>query len=167
MYAEVTAEEIASRIAASHESVRRLCAYWSRKRRDQAMPRRADIDPADMKALLPMMMLIDVTPDERRFVYRLVGTAEVAIRGSNPTGKPVQHSFFGDSVEETLSCYEYVVRNRAPFCYRGAYEAPDGRIETDDTVYLPLSDDGAHVNMILVFSHCYSFRRRTSPGSVT
>jgi len=167
MYAQVTAEEIASRIAASHESIRRLYAYWLRKCRDQAMPRRADIDPADMKPLLPMMMLVDVTPDQRRFVYRLVRTAEVAMRGSNPAGKPVRDSFFGDSAEETLSCYEYVVRNHAPFCYRGAYEAPDGRIETDDTVYLPLSDDGAHVNMILVFSHCYSFRRRTKPGSVT
>jgi hypothetical protein len=167
MYAEVTAEEIASRIAASHESIRMLSAYWSRQCRGQAMPRRADIDPADMKPLLPMTMLVDVTPDERRFVYRLVGTAEVAARGGNPTGKSVQEAFFGDSIEEALNCYEYVVRNRAPFCYRGTYAAPDGRTETDDTIYLPLSDDGANVNMILVFSHCYSFKRRSRPGCVT
>jgi hypothetical protein len=113
------------------------------------------------------MMLVDVTADERRFVYRLVGTAEVANRGSDPTGKSVQEAFFGGSVDETLSYYEHVVRCRAPFCYRGDYAAPDGRIETDDIIYLPLSEDGDNVNMILVYSHSYSYKRRSKPGSVT
>jgi hypothetical protein len=167
MYADVTADEIASRIAASHDTILKVYAYWLRKCGSQGMPRRADIDPADVKPFLPMMMLVDVTPDERRFVYRLVGTREVANRGSDPTGESVQRAFFGDSIEEALNCYEYVVRNRAPFCYRGSYAAPDGRTETDDTIYLPLSDDGANVNMILVFSHCYSFKRRSRPGCVT
>lgn len=114
-----------------------------------------------------MMMLVDVMADERRFVYRLVGTGEVANRGSDPTGKSVPEAFFGGSAEETLACYESVVRNRAPFCYRGDYAAPDGRTETDDIIYLPLSDDGANVNMILVYSHSYSYKRRSKPGSVT
>lgn len=131
------------------------------------MPRRADIDPVDVKRYLPMMMLVDVTADERRFVYRLVGTGEVANRGSDPTGKSVQEAFFGGSAEETLAYYEYVVRNGAPFCYRGDYAAPDGRTETDDIIYLPLSEDGDKVNMILVYSHSYSYKRRTKPGSVT
>jgi len=167
MHEDVTAEEIASRIAACHESVRNFYNYWSAKKGDRAMPRRADIDPVEVKKFLPMMMLIDVTSDERRFVYRLVGTAEVAERGHDPTGKPVRDASFGGPPEEALSYYEYVVRNRAPFCYRGDYSAPDGRLETDDILYLPLSDDGANVNMILVYSHCYAFKRRTKPGSVT
>lgn len=167
MHEDVTAGEIAARIDACHASVRKLYDYWSAKKGGRVMPRRADVDPVDVKPYLPMMMLVDVTADERRFVYRLVGTAEVANRGSDPTGKSVQEAFFGGSVEETLGCYEYVVRNRAPFCYRGAYSAPDGRIETDDVLYLPLSDDGASVNMILVYSHCYSYKRRSKPGSVT
>jgi hypothetical protein len=167
MHVNVTAEETASRIAACHESIRTFHDYWSAKKGGRAMPRRADIDPVEVKPYLPMMMLIDVTADERRFVYRLVGTAEVAERGHDPTGRPVRDAFFGGSVEETLSYYEYVVRNRAPFCYRGAYAAPDGRIETDDIIYLPLSDDGVDVNMILVYSHSYSYKRRSKPGSVT
>ena len=46
------------------------------------------------------------------------------------------------------------------------YAAPDGQIRNDDIIYLPLSDDGASVNKILVFTHCYSFRRRTKSGSL-
>ena len=167
MHEDVTAEEIAARIGACHESVRKFYDYWSAKKGGRAMPRRADIEPAELKRSLRMMMLVDVTSDERRFVYRLVGTAEVANRGRDPTGMSVQEAFFGGSLDEALSCYEYVVRNRAPFCYRGDYSAPDGRIETDDVLYLPWSEDGESVNMILVYSHCYSFKRRTKPGSVT
>ncbi|NJM91813.1 MAG: PAS domain-containing protein, partial [Rhodospirillaceae bacterium] len=62
-------------------------AYWAGKRRGSALPARADIDPLEMVALLPGIVLIDVVADARQFVYRLVGTREVAMRGRDPTGK--------------------------------------------------------------------------------
>jgi hypothetical protein len=166
MFEDITPTEIQGRIGACHKSVQEMYSYWLAKRGDRLMPARADIEPAEIKKLLPMTMLIAVTADARRFVYRLVGTQEVAERGSDPTGKSVAEAFFGGSLEETMSCYEYVVRNRAPFCYRDPYAAADGQIQNDDIIYLPLSDDGATVNMILVFTHCYSFRRRTQAGSL-
>jgi hypothetical protein len=166
MFETITPEEIRGRIDACHKSVQAMYDYWLAKRGSRTMPARADLDPAEIKKLLPMMVLVDVTADARRFVYRLVGTQEVAERGNDPTGKSVAEAFFGGSLEETLSCYEYVVRKRAPFCYRDPYVAPDGYIQNDDIIYLPLSDDGAGVNMILVFTHCYSFRRRTTSVSL-
>jgi hypothetical protein len=166
MFEDITPEEIRGRIGACHKNVQAMYDYWLAKRGSRAMPARADLEPAEIKKLLPMMVLVDVTADARRFVYRLVGTQEVAERGSDPTGKSVAEAFFGGSLEETLSCYEYVVRKRAPFCYRDPYAAPDGYIQNDDIIYLPLSDDGAGVNMILVFTHCHSFRRRTKSGSL-
>ena len=166
MFETITPDEIRGRIDACHKNVRAMYDYWLAKRGSRPMPARADIEPAEITKLLPMMVLVDVTADARRFVYRLVGTQEVAERGSDPTGKSVAEAFFGGSLEETLSCYEYVARNRAPFCYRDPYAAPDGQIENDDIIYLPLSDDGASVNKILVFTHCYSFRRRTKSGSL-
>jgi len=166
MFETITPEEIRGRIGACHKSVQAMYDYWLAKRGSRTMPARADLDPAEIKKLPPMMVLVDVTADARRFVYRLVGTQEVAERGNDPTGKSVAEAFFGGSLEETLSCYEYVVRKRAPFCYRDPYAAPDGYIQNDDIIYLPLSDDGAGVNMILVFTHCYSFRRRTTSASL-
>jgi hypothetical protein len=166
MFETITPEEIRGRIDACHKSVQAMYDYWLAKRGSRTIPARADLDPAEIKKLLPMMVLVDVTADARRFVYRLVGTQEVAERGNDPTGKSVAEAFFGGSLEETLSCYEYVVRKRAPFCYRDPYAAPDGYIQNDDIIYLPLSDDGAGVNMILVFTHCYSFRRRTTSVSL-
>ena len=166
MFEDITPDEIRERIAACHVNVQAMHDYWLTKRGSRAMPARADIEPAEIKKLLPMMVLVDVTADARRFVYRLVGTQEVAERGTDPTGKSIAEAFFGGSLEETLSCYDYVVRNRAPFCYRDPYAAADGQVQSDDIIYLPLSDDGAGVNMVLVFTHCRTFWRRTKAGSL-
>ncbi len=157
---------IEARIAACHESVRSLYAYWRRKAAGRAMPRRADIDPAEIKSYLPAIILVDVVPDARRFVYRLAGTSEVAERGYDPTGKTVAESHYGGSVEETLFYYQYTVDHHAPCCCRDPFPGPDGRIETEDIIYLPLSEDGGSVNMILVFTHNYAFRARTEATSL-
>jgi len=166
MFKDVTPEEIRGRIAACHRTVQAMHEYWLGKRGDRAMPARADIEPAEIKKLLPMVMLVDVTADARRFVYRLVGTQEVMERGGDPTGKSVAEAYFGGSLDETLSCYDYVVQKRAPFCYRDPYAASDGQIQNDDIIYLPLSDDGASVNIVLVYTHCRSFQRRGKGGSL-
>lgn len=164
MFEDVSAEEVRARIAASHADVRAVYDYWLAKRDGRPMPRRADLDPAELKRFLPYIMLVEVTADARRFVYRLVGTAEVEARGNNPTGRAVGEAAFG-APDEAVGTYDYVVRNKAPYCHRDPYEGPDGEMETEDIVYLPLCDEHGAVNMVLVFSHSYNFRRRAK-GSV-
>src|SRR5690349_8298694 len=69
-------------LATLPDSLTRLFCYWQAKRGGRAMPARADIDPAEIKALLPYMILVDVIYDTEAgldFVYRLVGTREVEI----------------------------------------------------------------------------------------
>jgi len=165
MFENLGREEIEKRIADSHADVRDLYRYWHFKRGQRLMPRRGDIDPLEIRRFLGAISIVDVVPDPRRFVYRLVGTLDAAIRGYDPTGKSVAEAFFGGTLEETLSCYEYVVRTRAPFCYRDPYPVADGRYEEDDLIYLPLSDDGQAVTNVLVFCHSYHAHRRRGGSS--
>jgi hypothetical protein len=166
MYEDVTATEVEHRIAASHETVRAVYDYWREKAAGKPMPYRAEIDPADLKPFLPAMMLIDVVHDTRRFVYRLVGTHEVAGRGRDPTGLAVADAFYAGSVEEALAAYEYVARERRPFCFRDPYVTPDGWQEREDTLYLPLTRDGENVGIILVYSYAYGFKARGATSLV-
>jgi len=119
-----------------------------------------------LKPFLPRISLIDVVPDERRFVYRLVGTEEVALRGYDPTGRSIGQGFFGPNRELAFRHYGYVVENRAPFCYRGDFEVEDGAIENEDVLFLPLSEDDEKVNMILLFYFDYSDHLRVEASSV-
>jgi hypothetical protein len=153
-------------IAECHPRVLAVVAYWRRKAGARRMPSRADIDPGELKPYLARLTLVDVVPDARRFVYRLVGTEDVAVRGSDPTGRSVGEAYFGPTAEEAFAHYQYVVDHRAPYCYRGEFGAPDGAIEEEDVVFLPLSEDGENVNMILVFYHDYNDQPRVEPSSV-
>ena len=120
------------------------------------MPRRCDIDPLDFPRHLPGILLVDVEGEDANgcgiFRYRVVGTAEVELRGHDPTGRLVQDGFFGPSLDDVVKCYE-LVRRRQTFLYDPiAYWTPDGRWADEQTCFLPLSEDGLVVSQILVYS---------------
>jgi len=50
------------------------------------MPSRADIDPADLKRILPNILLAKIDRESRRVRYTLVGTRCVAHAGMDYTG---------------------------------------------------------------------------------
>lgn len=133
-------------------ATRTMHDYWLQKRGTRRMPARRDIDPTEIPRLLPGICLVDVVADERRYVYRLVGTADVEVRGCDPTGKSIIEGFFGPSVENVLASYDRVVTTRAPFLDPTHFWASTGRYVTEETLFLPLSDDGESVNKVLVFS---------------
>lgn len=135
-----------------HPTTVALYEYWLAKCGDRRMPMRSDIDPITIpRAALPGISLVEVVPDDRRYVYRLVGTVEV--RGNDPTGKSVLEGFFAPSAEDALACYDRVVATRAPFLDPVPFITPSGKYVTEETIFLPLSDDGINVNKILVFSY--------------
>jgi hypothetical protein len=134
-----------------HPDILKMLAYWEGKRGARAMPRRGDIDPAELVGLLPNILLVDVVDDERRFVYRLVGTGEVQVRGQDPTGKAVRDGYFAASAEIAEANYQRVCTSRAPFYEEDQFQVVD-RYVCEANLFLPLSEDNAAVNMILVFS---------------
>jgi hypothetical protein len=101
-------------LARSSAAIKQVYGYWRSKCEGDRMPRRRDIDPVEIPRLLPHLTIVEVVPDERRYVYRLVGTKEVEIRGRDPTGKSVLDGFFGPSLDDALSCYDTVVASRRP-----------------------------------------------------
>ncbi|MDQ7248938.1 PAS domain-containing protein [Dongia sedimenti] len=127
--------------------------YWEEKRRGRPMPARADIDPIELRRFLPGIILIDVVDDERRYVYRLVGTREVAMRGKDPTGQSMVEGFFAPNLEAALAIPDQVVATRAPLFVHRDFIAPDGRLGYEDLIMLPLSEDGLKVTMIMGYTH--------------
>lgn len=135
----------------SSDAIKHIYKYWRSKCQGGRMPKRSDIDPIEIPRFLPHITIVEVVPDERRYVYRLVGTKEVEIRGRDPTGKSVLDGFFGPSLDDALGCYNTVVATCQPHYDDAAYITPDGRYSDDETLFLPLSEDGANVTRILVF----------------
>lgn len=142
-----------------HPSTLAIYAYWLDRCGARPMPMRSDIDPTTMpRSTLRDICIVDVVPDERRYVYRLVGTGEVEVRGNDPTGKSVAEGFFGPSVEDALACYDQVVSTCAPVLDAVPFVSNNGKYVNVETLFLPLSDDGIAVNKILVFSYSQNLR---------
>jgi hypothetical protein len=130
------------------DRLRQVYAYWASKIVGGRLPARAAIDPTEIPRLLPFVFLVDVERDPQRFRFRLVGTQICAWAGRDATGLYTDEPAFGPKGAALARQYAEVVARR-----RSLYiEQPAGRPERDfifyDKLVLPLSADGAQVNML-------------------
>jgi hypothetical protein len=123
--------------------------YWRRLRGLGELPRRRDIDPTTLPKLLPHLQLIDVVESGTRFRYRLVGTALVTAFGKEYTGKHLDELFKGERLAYATHVYSTVCARRRPVFLRNRYSTTKDVAMTANRLYMPLSDDGCSVNIIL------------------
>ncbi|HVZ02454.1 MAG TPA: PAS domain-containing protein [Dongiaceae bacterium] len=129
-----------------------LYQYWDSKRGGRKMPRRSDIDPVELVPFLPRLMIVDVVDDERRYVYRLVGTREVEARGRDPTGQAVGDAFIGSSREKVLANYDRVLMTGRPYIDTGTVVTVADKLDDSQVIFLPISEDDETVSQILVYT---------------
>lgn len=129
-------------------SITELHEYWLSRRAGRAMPRRADINPADIPHLLPAIALVDIEPEPFRVRYRVVGTRLVQDMGHDFTGFYLDELRF-DKPDELLALYRRAAEEKAPTFRSGTWRRPDGIVWGLETAILPLSEDGEHVTQCL------------------
>ena len=132
-------------------STRAVYEYWDSKRRGRPMPSRADIDPNEIRDLLPGIILIDVAHDPLRLTYRLVGTDEVEARGYDPTGKDVGEHVFAVTPAFGLETYALAAARGVVVYDQEPWSAPNPRLCEVGSVVMPLSSDGKTVNKLMAF----------------
>lgn len=130
--------------------IHRLYSYWADRCRTRgvSMPRRGDVEPDQVRDLLPNMMIVEVEREPLRFRYRLVGTRVVEYNGLEFTGRylgeigwPEEHDLFDG--------YVRVIEGRRPVFGSLAWRLTTGRVGRCEFARLPLSEDDAVVSQIL------------------
>lgn len=126
--------------------------YWSGKCGGRFAPARSDIDPLDITALLPRIMLADVVRDAAGrldFRYRLSGTGIGRIHGSELTGqgpldlKPAPYGALIDSH------YRQAVQRRRPLAHVITLRT-NKKTCAYARIILPLSTDGATIDKLMI-----------------
>ena len=143
-----------------HPTLAFLREYWERKRGHRTMPSRANIKPVELKEHLPWIVMVDVLPGAADFRYRLIGTLVTEYFGTDATGKTVTEAWARqgeEGVQGNLAIFRHVAENRMPFHLYGESGWNTIGLEEFQCLYLPLSDDGENVNVIL---HAFVFDRR-------
>ncbi|HYM01303.1 MAG TPA: PAS domain-containing protein [Stellaceae bacterium] len=141
-------------ISTAEERVRRLYAYWNERRGDKPFPARGDIDPIDFDFALGFVSLVDVLDRPRRFFYRLVSTGLTQHLGFEMTGKEVDDLPGPEMRAYVRYLYTRALWNRAPLYDKGEITL-DGTGWEHETLVLPLSDDGAAINKLMIYRRAF------------
>ncbi|MGO8919805.1 MAG: PAS domain-containing protein [Stellaceae bacterium] len=123
--------------------------YWQAKRAGRGMPQRRDIEPVELRDVLPHLQITEAIGGGHRFRYRLIGTAIVEAFGAEFTGKYVDELVSGERDSFVHACYRAVCASRRPAFVRSKYVTTRNIDLTANRVLLPLSEDGEAVNQIL------------------
>lgn len=128
-------------------------AYWKRAAPQGLLPGRQHIDPMDIPALLPGIVLYDVVDEgERpRFRFRLVGTMMCAVVGTDPTGRFLDEMVMADKKDEVRDAFTAVARTRCAHYWENPLWTVDRTFIRLQRLALPLARDGIHVDMIVAY----------------
>jgi hypothetical protein len=151
---------IISPVECTSSRVRRLYDYWQKARGDRPMPRRADIDPIEIWALLPYVHVSEWHSDPKDVYYRIAGTEIVATAGQEFRGRSLTEVLRDpNDLEESMSLYVRVVATRVPIF--GRTEDSSQRLGVDffEWILCPLSEDGKTVTHFLGLEDYISHRR--------
>jgi hypothetical protein len=132
-----------------HDILRQLEAYWRTKKGERRAPTRADLDPVEIPALMPHLLLLDVEPESRRIRFRLMGTAVTAGLNRDLTGRYLDELPLNKTQRAMHAEYRRVAETIEPACSTWEYTRDDGRHVRIERLVLPLSSDGATVDMLL------------------
>ncbi len=129
--------------------LRSLFDYWNEKRGDQRFLLRSKLEPREIASLLPLVFILEVQREPRRYLIRLMGTEIVTRFGGDYTGRYMDELDLGAITKQVLAGYDHVVDHVEPhlefaeFTQRGR-----GRIQAE-RVALPMSTDGLSIDLIL------------------
>ena len=137
-----------------------LYRYWDAKRTGRAMPARRDVEPAELRTLLPFITLIDQV--DGRLRYRLVGTAAAQEIGRDLTGRFVgSYVSPPDYAQAFVGICQRVITSGRPVFSTAEYRAPSTVVHGASRLMLPLGEDGTKAEMI-IFTRISRFARRAN-----
>jgi hypothetical protein len=137
--------------------LQRLLAYWHERRGAREFPRRADVDPLDIRFMLDRIALTEVhdpvdagpvDPGSRRYRLRLVGSFWYRLVGFEMTGMWTHEFRHANQRKLTEDFYMSLLEGRRPrFVQRDVIV--DDQLLHYEIMLLPLSEDGSRISMIM------------------
>jgi hypothetical protein len=125
--------------------IRQAGLYWRGKIKAGRLPARSDIDPLEIPALLPHIVLWNVEHSPLRFRGRLVGSHIVEMSGRDATGRYVD---FVDDHGVVEAEYRAVAASGLPRYQERRAHWPNHDHKYYARLLLPLAQDGRQVDML-------------------
>ncbi len=161
-----TPDRIPARGEVCDPRITALWHYWEGLRGRRAMPSRADLDPADVRRLLPNLFLVDVGATAEDLRWRLMGTEVVRLFGRELTGQAVGAGMGPTAGRLMRARFAFVARTARPAHATGTMQAERNAHAPFERLLLPLSADGVRVDMLVGALVGVGFDRLFASGRV-
>ena len=137
-----------------HPRFQEMRRYLERVRPEGSLPGRQHIDPIDFPKLLPLINLVDVerSGEQRRFRFRLIGTAQTEMAGRDVTGMLVEKAVLPSQVRRIIANMERAAETGMPVYDRFPMPHPDRQFIQSERMYFPLATDGKIVDLLLILN---------------
>jgi hypothetical protein len=125
--------------------IQRLSAYWHGKMSEGNVPRRQDIDPVELKSLLPYMIVVEIEADPFRVLYRLAGTKVVEMNQIELTGCYLDELDEDDGANftrEGIAAYRQAWSSQQPVYGTYRWPTPSGAEYQVEFAIFPVSEPG-------------------------
>lgn len=115
-----------------------LADFWQRSVWRGQLPVRGDFHPADFKALLGNLLLLDRIEDREETRFRLIGTALTGILRRDATGRRIADAYEPALAERMLRNIDFVVTTRSPVRVCTTLRTEAGGLCRGEALLLPL-----------------------------
>ena len=137
-------------------------AYWEAKRGGRPMPSWRDIDPVEIPALLPYLIVLKVRPDTLDFQYVLAGQEIVTNHGLSPAGRWLSDlAAENPTIAPLMEHFRCCVEQRRPLVVENEFIGRDRYLKRTIRAIAPLSSDGDIVDRLIC---CVVFKPLVDPG---
>jgi hypothetical protein len=136
-------------------AARAVFETWCSWKPTGRLPRLDEIYPYALGDAIPASLVVDVLDAEQDYRYRHIGALEAETRCCDPTGVTVRQVYRSrpDIVEFCLESYDLATASPWGIIDFSIEASANPRYLELETMFLPLSEDGARVTQILVYSH--------------
>ncbi|WOF74391.1 PAS domain-containing protein [Parvibaculaceae bacterium PLY_AMNH_Bact1] len=132
----------------THQTVQGLLDYWNELRGSRPAPKRSEIEPRDLKRVLPHVFILERN-DRWTYRFRLAGTGLCNVYGMEFRRHNMAALWQDESQQEILKLLNDVTGTGAIGLVEYTAETPDNRQLSLEMVLLPLAQDNGAVTRVL------------------
>lgn len=127
-----------------------LYRYWLQKAGNRRMPARHDLDPVEMKPWLANLVLVEfIGGNVEDYRVKLEGTNIESYYADRRTGHGIEMLTSPTERDLMMAQYGAVLKHGQPAFYDAEFVNSSGKLSRQIKLLLPLSEDGAVVNLVL------------------
>ncbi len=128
-----------------------VLSCWQRWRGPNLWPTREDIDPDDLRQLLPNLFIVEAVDGGARFRYILSGVTVRQQLGFELSGRYLDDTFSGAQLEQIVASYRNVVAGYGMYTMQ-SWSQRGRPVMQYRRLLLPIAADHMRIDMVLGFA---------------